>query len=342
MAAGDEAGGALMTQAGDGRARRARRASDPGGRVRHGVGRVAGAVVLAGAVAGAAGCDPAPCERLPVHTVPAGASEFPPAPWPEEGTARPSPLRALDTDGDGVEDTTGFDDAAPSLTVTRAAGELVLTAGAPIRPGLGDLDVAGGLTPGDVDGDGRSDLVVEAGGVRYLVPGATTDGTHALADAGVRLFAAPLGGSFQAVGDQDGDGTDDIALQSNDQRTYVMRGPAFAAPGPGGTLEPPYDDVIAEVSGHPVGVVALSPTVDAAVMTDDGAESLTLVARGGQLVFPTGRGAQPYGPGVDVTMADGPDGQAWLVADVWARYSGARHVWDLTNPCGPATPPPPD
>jgi hypothetical protein len=297
--------------------------------------------VLVATVAATTGCEPTPCTRLPRHAVPDGARSFPPPPWPETGTVRPSPLTAPDTDGDGTADTVTIDEAAGSVTIGRTSGELVLAAAGPVVPGLRSFRYSDHLTAGDVDGDGRTDLVVTVDAVDYLVPGATVDGTHAPADVGVRLFDVRGGGVFRLpgfyrVGDLDGDGADDIAVSTSDNYSYVIRGPAVAAPGPGGTLEPPYDDVIAELPGYPVAVLALSPTVEAVAVAADDASSLTLATRGGQVRFDTGDGPQSYIPTMDVVLADGPDGTPWLVADVWARYSGHRYLWDMDEACGPA------
>ena len=301
-------------------------------------GRIGMALVLVGAVAAAAACEPTPCDRLPLLTQPAGPAEFPPAPWPVEGTVRPSALADADTDADGVTDTVTIDEAAGTVTVERTAGDLVLAAGAPVTPGLSSYRYGDRLTAGDVDGDGRSDLVVTVHqDATYLVPGATPDGVHAPHEAGVRLVAPPGGswyypGGYYPVGDLDGDGADDLALQAADGASDVFRGPAVAAPGPGGTMEPSDGDVIARLTGNPVEVLALSSTVDAVALAAGDAGSVTLATRGGSVEFDTGEPAS-YLPTVNVALADGPDGEAWLVADVWARYRGVRFIWDTAEPC---------
>jgi hypothetical protein len=296
----------------------------------------------------AAGCERPPCEPpyLPAQVVEHGAAIPPPFPWPLEGTARPSALGPLDTDGDGVEDMVTPPDGSSSaaITIGRASGDLVLTGAPSIKGGLMGRYTPSWMAVGDVDGDGRSDLVVmtlDEGGFQtgnYLVPGSTPAGSYHPADVGVLLFGAGVRRDLYAVGDYDEDGVDDVGIYGDDGRTYVVSGPQVAAPGPGGTLPVGSIEPLAQISGRPVGVLRLMPDV-AAVATVGASPIIALSARGGSLLFGLGQDVWSYPPYVDVAVADGPAGERWLVADVWQRFRGVRYVWDLDHPCG--TPPAP-
>ncbi|HWJ96898.1 MAG TPA: VCBS repeat-containing protein, partial [Acidimicrobiales bacterium] len=120
----------------------------------------------------------------------------------------PAPARtqtALDMDDDGTVDTTvvGLDG---SVTVQRGDGDLVVT-------GIPSGGTGFSVTGDDLDGDGRSELVVwrRTGigqGTRsttWIVPGTTPPGTVAATD---------VGASFEGgvTGDVTGDGLDDLSV----------------------------------------------------------------------------------------------------------------------------------
>jgi hypothetical protein len=290
----------------------------------------------------AVGCEPMPCEQpfLPVDEVDLGATMPPPLPWPVEGTVRPSALDGVDTDADGVEDTVTPADglSAATITIGRASGDLVLAGEPSIMGGLVGMYVPSRVSPGDVDGDGRSDLVVKTLDEQgfdtgaYLVPGSTPAGVHRPADVGVLLFGDGVPRDLYAVGDYDEDGAADLGLDGGDGRTYLIAGPQLAAPGPGGTLPVEGLQPIAQLPGRPVGVLRLMPDV-AAVVMDVGRPELALWARGGSLRFSLGSDQWSYPPGIEVVVADGPSGERRLVAEVWQRFRGVRYVWDLDHPC---------
>lgn len=139
--------------------------------------------------------------------------------WPVTGEVRPAVRPVLDTDGDGVVDDQALSADDRRLTIGRASGDLVLTV--PEGHRIGNA-FAVTVTNGDLDGDGRSDVVLDvidvAEGTRAadVVAGATPDGTHAVADVAARLFATRPGqqaAAPQVVGDVDADGRDDVVGQ---------------------------------------------------------------------------------------------------------------------------------
>ena len=174
----------------------------------------------AGAPPPARTCGPVTVE--PVASLPASRpsvaidSVAPPAPAHVTAT--------VDMDGDQVADTvSGPTDG--TLTITRADGVLTLTDVPPSPPYPGfPASYSQTVTGGDLDGDGRQELVVTQGYVpgfqlpyRYdtwIVRGTTAPGTLAIADAGLAIRG-------RVVGDVDDDGRDDLLLQRPATVGYV-------------------------------------------------------------------------------------------------------------------------
>jgi hypothetical protein len=309
---------------------------DPGSRR-----RLLATLVLTVAVgAVATGCEPPACvpPYAPAKADRAGAGD----PWPVEGTRRPPIEPVLDTDGDGVADVVEPADGTsqPAVVVHRGSGDLVL--GSTTASGV----AAGGdvpLTFGDSDGDGRSEVLVstvDASGAlvaSYLVAGAAPDGTHDVAQAGVRLPPR-----FRlAAGDLDGDGTGDAAL-GDGLRTFVLYGPDMLRPGPGGTFAGPATEVAGEltasVEGAPgVGVLVLTST------NASGQLDVTLWSRGASVAYTTEGGGIPLpdtNPFVQAWFVDAPDGHLWMAVEARGPFLRfARWGWDLDDPCAGAPPP---
>ncbi|MCU1497941.1 MAG: hypothetical protein JWM47_1894 [Acidimicrobiales bacterium] len=257
-------------------------------------------------------------------------------PW-AGGTVLDHQAGALDTDGDGTADTV-TDLADNAFRVTRASGSLEL----PAKTFLANRDDAV-----DLDGDGRSDLVVAADPAgptpgTYLVPGATADGPVDLATEAIRL--PDHLGNVRGIGDQDGDGSDDVAANTAiDGRgdTDVFSGAELAAPGPGGTADP---DPLATYPGPLVGLAAFDadrPTL----ITSAGASGATIVLQGDPAVELSVR-SDPSLPGIDpestnaTAVADGDD--LWIVLSHLDRSGSQVWGWNLVDLCaGPASAPAP-
>src|SRR5690606_21110926 len=120
-----------------------------------------------------------------------------------------------DTDGDGRTDVIGTTAEGAAILIERGDGQVVLAV-----PGVVGFP-GGRASEGDLDGDGRDDLVVyvspftdppRAEDVVVVVPGSVAPGTHDPREVGVELFASSApAGVVSGVGDQDGDGADDVA-----------------------------------------------------------------------------------------------------------------------------------
>ncbi|MYW68779.1 VCBS repeat-containing protein [Streptomyces sp. SID8379] len=174
---------------------------------------------------------------LVVHAS-AGQLSFLPGPFTDSGAPRGGPAGlarsigdlpagpAADVNGDGADDilvrahggtarsalvlggpngpqTPGAAYPAGKDVVFGRFGSAVLTGDGLAVKGRGTLDVRGdALDAGDLNGDGRTDLVVSGGAEVRLV------------DGGARLVAgSPGAGRVVAVADFDGDGRDDLVLQ---------------------------------------------------------------------------------------------------------------------------------
>jgi hypothetical protein len=107
---------------------------------------------------------------------------------------------------------------------------------------------------GDLDGDGRTDYVFEVDlDGTYYVSGKVTPGTHEVRDVGVRIpfpkhWQGP--GFLRAVGDQNGDGADGVAIDDN-----LYSGRAIFSHRPGTTARPRAFRNVA----HILGALRLDP-----------------------------------------------------------------------------------
>ena len=160
-------------------------------------------------------------------------------PVPDLGTSLRYTVHAPDTDGDGVADTI-VDDTDPaggvyqSLTITRGDGTITLLPG----PGHSYIYLGSyGPQPGDLNGDGRDELVVgvDTVGEQYLLPGTTAPGTHDIAAVGISLDG--LSNVSQPVGDQNGDHKADLAF-ADSSGWSVYSGADLMAPGPAVPSDP--------------------------------------------------------------------------------------------------------
>lgn len=278
--------------------------------------------------------------------------------WPVTGTARPPVGGAPDTDGDGVADTIEPTGTGSPLVVHRASGDLVLAAPAGATVAWTSEEL---VNAGDLDGDGRDDLLVPTLVVQpdgsasgpyglYVVPGATPDGAHWVDEVG----AAPWGADpdrypgVRAGGDLDGDGRGDLVEDYYDEDTQEVRvwfsddldlTPGSAAPG---TPVPPAH----VVDGRLFSPVPLQGRDALLLVTLFGntEQQVTLWLPDGAITFTTD------GPGVPATVpATGnraevvEDGdQTWLVAHFTYRSGNQSWAWDLDELCAGAPEDPDD
>ena len=103
------------------------------------------------------------------------------------------------------------------------------------------LNAIGGITSwGDLNRDGHPDYLVRAEEGTYVISGALASGTHDPRVVGVRLLPDPTSPSanlesIRPVGDQNGDGADDVALENG----HLVSGRALLSKQPGSTIQVP-------------------------------------------------------------------------------------------------------
>ncbi len=163
-----------------------------------------------------------------------------------EGVYR-SPVRSFagDFDGDGNDDVIYADNGRGAWLVYGTApssdADLGVDLGTrgwkinPLTAGVYDVDGAG-----DFDGDGTDDVLINSSGEAFIVYGSRTRRTGTLAlvsgqaaqPAGVTRISNVIysAGKAAGIGDFDGDGYDDIALQRDQVGASIVRGgPRLAA-----------------------------------------------------------------------------------------------------------------
>ena len=310
-------------------------------RVRRGLTTVL-VVVTAGGQLGSS-CEAA-CEQpyRPVGTdfTPNG-DEPPVGDWPVSGSVREPVRPVLDTDGDGAVDRQALSADERRLTIGRASGDLVLTVPEGHRVGNAFADT---VTNGDLDGDGRSDVVLDvvddATGTRTanVVAGATPDGTHAVADVAARPFATPPGQlAPEVVGDLDADGRDDVVNQvfvdGATPRVLVWPGADVDVTPGAGAVAASYD-----LAGRLASVVGLEGRN--ALGLDTGSQAwdqahleVSLWVPDTSLRFTT-EGSAPLRvvPAAYPQVVQG-GGQSWLVVMASDRSGVQRWAFDLDDLC---------
>lgn len=288
---------------------------------------------------------------LPVYAGGTVYNGVPPADWPDEVRPADGPsidvlargYDAPDTDGDGQPDLVSTTAEGAAILIERGDGQLVL-----LLPGV--VGFPGGRTSvGDLDGDGRDDLVVyvspfgsadRSEDALVVVPGSLPAGSYDPRDVGVQLLTTTApGGLVTGVGDHDGDGSDDVAWSGE-----VVSGRALLAPGPGGRLDerPPG---IGRLPERSVGVLSLGAGVAPVfVSTRAGgaAAAIDLVLHvDPEVVLRTAR----VSPGINTARPGAvtgwlSDGHRIVALTVDGGRSGDTETWawDLDAPCAGPTP----
>lgn len=235
-----------------------------------------------------------------------------------------------DTDGDGIPDTivdAGNGGTYASMTITRGDGVITLT------PGTHDyvyLD-AYGRPPGDLDGDGRDELIigVDQQGEQYVLPGATAPGTHAIDDVGIFTDAA-LNGTVP-VGDQDADGKGDVA-GSNGAEIEVLSGAEIMAPGPGAAIGPLTS--ITTYVGSNVTSAILIPGEEPTIITGRVEDGVRLTVHAQPPVELAARNVYTeYTGGVGTIGVYQQDGDTFVSQSASDRSGSSIAIWNLTDPC---------
>lgn len=269
-----------------------------------------------------------------------------PAVLPDLGASIAFDVGPPDTDGDGQAD--GISSGSISkVEITRGDGVVTLLPGKQHKY----IGLTGyGPQPGDLDGDGRDELIigVDQQGEQYLLPGTTEPGTHDLPDVAIRFDG--LSNSSRSVGDQNGDGSDDVAFRAEiapgKGGWAVYSGEDLLAPGAGGTVTAP--PAIANYNGENLIAASLKPGATPTIIigsrypsttniTVHGSPPLALIARD---VLPEYTG----GPGK--LDAYSKDGQAFVTVSASDRSGSSFAVWNVDDPCSrfaaqpaaPATP----
>lgn len=216
---------------------------------------------------------------------------------------------AGDVDGDGVPDViVGAPAAAPA-----GAGSAEVRSGADgsrlwTFAGTGAMDVLGSAVAGagDVDGDGRDDVIVGAPGASVAGPGFGRATVFSGA-TGLEIFSVDgegsghgFGGSVGGRADFDGDGRSDFLVGAQNAGA-TGRGRLYAYSGATGTLLfPPID---AEVFGSALGQFWLESPGD---VNRDGVPDIFAV----DISYGSGRGRAYVFSGVDGAMIVGRSGEA--------------------------------
>ena len=305
----------------------------------------------------------------PYHPVYAGESRFSGDPevqtYPDHPVDRPSvdgrdlgpdvsPGERVDTDGDGHYD--HIDRIDGGIEITRGDGRVVLVNGHPKTNGYDDpqWSEAPNAAPGDLNGDGRDDLLVRipapAGGDYFnddeghwfAVSGAVSPGKHDVWKVGVMVpgghdfptlgFPAVLGG----VGDQVGGPGDDV-LARDEYGSGIVDGETLLAPGPGGAID--RFQISIPIDADLLGPVDLGGARPALLLAHQHpalvSDRIFLWRAGETLDF------DPFGgwgfADTPLYVRDSPDGRL-LIGGYEDRGGGSRIVvWNIDHPCGPGS-----
>jgi FG-GAP-like repeat len=181
----------------------------------------------------------------------------------------PSSVAAGDFDGDGLLDLVAAADYYPTSEIVLYRNIGGGSFGAPTS--VGSVTRYPSITAGDVDGDGRLDLLVGDGGANLF---SIYRGHGDLTFDPPLNFGLPNQPAGVGIGDLDGDGHEDIMISTTDSHVLVSFGTG------GGGFQAPY---AFSVGGNPgvVRALTINPVrlPDIAVVNGDGTTSLVMNSR---------------------------------------------------------------
>lgn len=305
------------------------------------LGLIVGSIALApGAGSAAASCDQ-PYEAWFVQESDDSGTPLPGGPVLGESLTHVllgvNELGEPDGDLDGTPDGVSWEGG--TLVLSRGDGVVRLEPPAsmgPVEGGSAQVEYPSGM--GDLDGDGQPEFSVMVGrGAAFrtfVVLGGLAPGTYDVGEVAVDVTLLS-GGS---VGDQDGDGADDVGLRSEvDDEVVIVRGPDVVAPGPGGVLA----DVPAPITTVPLSLAGIldleggAPVLAGASPHSDATRVQLMTAEPIELAVPS-TGAE-LGAGGYVTASRFEGDRIVVLHQSW-RNGGRAVMWNIDDPCTPFDP----
>ena len=256
-----------------------------------------------------------------------------PAVVPDLGASIAFDTGPPDTDGDGKPDVIGSGDIK-KVQITRGDGVITLSPGDQHKY----IYLTGyGPQPGDLDGDGRDELIigVDQQGEQYLLPGTTAPGTYDLPDVAIHFDG--LSSSSRPVGDQNGDGSNDVAfpgeIAPGKGGWAVYAGKDLLAPGAGGNLTAP--PPVAKYSGENLIAAPLKPGATPTIITGSRYPSTTnITVHASPLIELIARDVlREYTGGPGKLDAFSKGGQAFVTVSASDRSGSSFAVWNVDDPC---------
>ena len=257
----------------------------------------------------------------------------PPTAVPDLGASIACETGPPDTDGDGKPDVIGSGDAK-KVQITRGDGVVTLSPGDKHNY----IYLTGyGPQPGDLDGDGRDELIigVDQQGEQYLLPGTTAPGTYDIPDVAIHFDG--LSSSSRPVGDQNGDGSDDVAfpgeISPGKGGWAIYAGKDLLAPGAGGNLTAP--PPIATYRGENLIAASLKPGAAPTIITGSRYPSSTNVTvfSSPPIQFIARDVLAEYTGGPGKLEAFSKGGQAFVTVSASDRSGSSIAIWNVDDPC---------